>query len=469
MSVVRLTGGAPAANQIPPAFMDKATQRVMQKPMLCMCSHLFDASTVSNGVTCPLDGTRVSVQNCVTVEPLGRKIQSWFQNGDIAKAPARNRPPQVAPQARKAVTENPRVHVTSNAHEDDIHGFLRIDVNHFVSTSKDNTVKVWDIAKRKFVQELRPEFAGARGGYRFWGTALGSFSNGYWASGTRDGYITIWGHQGVERLTLQYNPSQGMRDQHKCKDRNKARINCVSELETTKDNTLFYAGVPRSVLLFSAKDRQLLKTYPAHKNDWVYCVEVLDSKDLLVVIGASLEHWNMQGENPHKSPLIRETPGERRGHQRPHISAIKRLDYDRNLLSVALFGGAVKVLDIARRSVVCSWHEHCVGAPRGKERVWAAIPLMPHVIGSSADDKTVKIWDIRQPRSICTLGGNSGRVSSMLKVADYTFITGSCPDNLRGSAEKASITFWDMRKMAPLKGYFKQTQEAASAKGTYNR
>jgi WD40 repeat protein len=80
-------------------------------------------------------------------------------------------------------------------------------------------------------------------------------------------------------------------------------------------------------------------------------------------------------------------------------------------------------------------------------RVWSVINLKDTLFASSADDKTIKIWDSRKEHSIFTLKGNPGRVSSMLRIDENTFISGSCPDNIEDSSEKACIRFWDMRRL----------------------
>jgi WD40 repeat protein len=73
--------------------------------------------------------------------------------------------------------------------------------------------------------------------------------------------------------------------------------------------------------------------------------------------------------------------------------------------------------------------------------------LSPQILASSADDRTIKIWDVRQPSSTLTIAGNPGRVSSLLRLSETILISGSCPDDVFASEEKASITFWDIRKI----------------------
>jgi len=73
------------------------------------------------------------------------------------------------------------------------------------------------------------------------------------------------------------------------------------------------------------------------------------------------------------------------------------------------------------------------------------IELSPHLIASSADDKTIKLWDLRQRASIATLRDNIGRVSCLLKINEEQFISASCPDDISQSSQRANIDFWPLK------------------------
>jgi hypothetical protein len=441
----------------------------MRDPVLSLCGHLFEKTVVESTPQCPIDTTPISAKNCIPLKELQSAITAWRlshtedskRGGNPAIPTAAGKKPVKVhlaqfPSSPQGVPRNNienlsgalstmhigengaeekkpparSLDVIRNAHQDDIHGFVSIAPDVFVSGSKDNSLKMWNINGAPIRQ-----LATATGGYKYWVTALTKFSDGYWASGTRNGYITVWRQDGREIFSTRVASQEVV-----CKERNKSRVNCITELENTETVKTFYVGTPKHIRLLDGQSQQVIKEYHASSNDWVYCIEVLETRNLLVVIGSDLEYWDMQSTAPKKQKLIQETAAQHRSQQRPHISAITRLDHNRALLASALFDGTVKITDIVARTLTRNYHEH-VG------RVWSVMNLSPHILASSADDKTIKIWDVRQSKSTRTIGGNPGRVSSLLRLSDTILISGSCPDNLSKDSEKASITFWDIRKI----------------------
>ena len=104
----------------------------------------------------------------------------------------------------------------------------------------------------------------------------------------------------------------------------------------------------------------------------------------------------------------------------------------------SLFKGWVKVVDLDAEQCVNTYHEH-----RG--RVWNVENVLPHTFGTCADDKSIKLWDIRVSTSIKTLRGQPGRVSCFTKLGPTSYVSASCPDNVWGPGDKASLTYWDIR------------------------
>ncbi len=439
---------------IPGAFRCTQSETIMENPCINLCSHLFNDGVHRSITVCPIDGEPLTAATLIPCAELATRIAAWKITQEQAKqqqaaAPVRNylgavaagapgpsRQPYTVPQKRAPTATYTPVHEVQNAHWDDIHGFLRLEGETFVSGSKDTTLKIWgdDGEAIKTIESPRT-------GYPYWITALGRFSNSYWASGTRDGVITIWNEKGNLLKEFTYNPSKNTQENTHSKDRNKMRINCITELETTNKTTYFYTGTPKFVQLWDGRTGSLVRYYQAHANDWVYCIEVLENNDLIVVIGADMELWDMRNEMaPTKSPLIRENLSERTSRSRPHISAIQRISGKQELLASALFDGSVRLIDLNQQTVIKRYDEH-------EGRVWSVINLKENVIGSSADDGTIKLYDIRTASSVATIAGEVGRVSSLLSLSPETFISGACPDKVFTSAIKASIRWWDLRAL----------------------
>jgi WD40 repeat protein len=460
----------------PPAFLCTFSHQIMSTPLLSLCGHLFDKNVIGTIPVCPIDGSTLLLKNCIPFKELQQQIEMWKahflvrkqlkpQGPDISQPISFSKKKEESkedgdvqevthsfskmgikalPVEQKVPAEEPRrvqpLKIVRNAHDDDIHGLLLIAPDLFVSGSKDNSLKMWN-GHGELITPLLTE--SAKRGYKYWVTALGGFSNGLWSSGTRDGYITIWDQKGNELSTLQYNPTSKSQNQYVCKERNKCRINCITEATPTAQDQMpqFYTGTPKYIQLWDGNSGQFVRGYKASNNDWVYCIEVLDNHKLIVVIGSDLEIWDMKYAPPQKEKLIQEGKEEHHAIQRPHISSITRLEHNKNILALALFGGSVKLVDIVAQRLLCDYREH-VG------RVWSVTNLHPQVFASSADDRTIKIWDVREPKkSIFTIGGNPGRVSVLLRLSEQILISGSCPDDVFASKEKASLSFWDIRQL----------------------
>lgn len=337
----------------------------------------------------------------------------------------------------KTMTLEPTLNL--NAHTDDIHGLINIRPGIFASGSKDTTVKLWDI-HNETQDTLKPDYKGK--GYKSWVTALAKVSDTTFAHGTRDGFITIWDLDGNRLNSFAYSSQERTH----AKPRNQERINVIAQ-NTFGDPNTFFTGTPKFLQLWDATSGEMLKSWKAHDNDWVYCIEPISADSMIVVAGSTMNIWSqVDKEIPHTTPLIAE---KRKAKQRPHISAIMRLESNRDLLACAIFDRSVRVVNIATQTVVQTYCEHNPKKIPGKDRVWSVIELEPSCIASCADDATIKIWDLRQPKSVATLGGNPGRVSCLLKINDAQFISGSCPDDVFKSKQKAQISFWDIRKHTP--------------------
>ena len=348
-----------------------------------------------------------------------------------------------------------------DCHQDDIHALLSLNGERFVSGSKDTRIKIWgQTSPQPRYAALADAESAVATGYEHWVTCLArSKVEKTWFAGFRDGTIATYDIDGNLLDTTYY---EDPRPSHRSKSRNSLRILCFYNIV----DTVFAIGTARFIHIADFSSGQLLRSFEAHRNDWVYCLSPIDNERLAVVIGEQLEVWQ-RGETPlewsHNSTVIHrqtgQTPHRGRGRaqrgrgrhphaspaqSRPHISAIAHLS-QRHLVAVS-FDGKAKVVDIEHEQVVKTYTEH-----RGRAWSTAILDSSQNLFATSADDRTIKIWDSRQSRSAATLGGHPGRVSSLLTLQDHYIVAGSCPDDLRATEQRALLAFWDLRAfLAPL-------------------
>ena len=437
-----------AASSCPPLnFFCRISSTIMEHPNLGDCGHLFDITKIDQGYKCPSDQMPVTSDRCLPLPDLAKKIANWKSAADdalsnhleqlkIAEGAATSSSNKNSCLSKKYVDDLKSNMRICNAHQDDVHALILTKPDTFVSGSKDTTIKTWN-TQGEALKTLEPGYKSR--GYESWVTAMTNLRDGYFASGTRDGNVVVWNPEGQEYLSLRYNPALGAQNSYVCKDRNKSRINCITENYFDENENTFFTGTPKYIQLWNADNGRLLKHWKAHENDWVYCIEPLKNDEILVVVGSIMEIWSHIHDNAiQATPLIRENPKDFKRAQRPHISAIARIHDSPNLVSSALFDGSVKVVDLAAQKIPISYREHT-------GRVWSVIELSPHLIASSADDKTIKLWDLRQRASIATLRDNIGRVSCLLKINEEQFISASCPDDISQSSQRANIDFWPLK------------------------
>jgi len=335
-----------------------------------------------------------------------------------------------------------------NVHDDDIHALIKIGVDRFASGSKDTTLKIWDANWAEKIKIKR--FSKSEHDYRRWITALTPLADkdGSFASGTRDGLISIWTPDGKLRSTTQIRND----GDHVCKDRNKNRINCLRALPVKNDRHVFLAGMPRLLTDFEWDWNNRINrgnTTAIHKNDWVYCIDPLrttqaSENDYLVVIGSDLEVWSKEEHEgvitkwEKKTALIKEDPNEISYKQRPHISHLEYIDA--HTVALALFSGKIQLIDLETETTIGLYEKH-------KRRVWTVVKMADNYFVSGADDGLAILWDFRTADSrVREIGRHYGRVSCLLTLNDSQFVSASCPDDVRNAEQKGTFTFWDVRK-----------------------
>lgn len=316
-------------------------------------------------------------------------------------------------------------------HRDDIHGIIKIAQNRFISGSKDGALISWKYDEEKNLE--KQIIKKGQLNYKFWITALADLQDGLFAYGTRDGKINFCNYQDIKNeptvREIKYSP----KIKNISKDRNKRRINCITAVPNSE---YFYTGTPCFIQRWSYLTGKMIEYIKAHDNDWVYCIDILKNKKLLVVIGSDLEIWETTLHS--RDSLIKEENSKYKK-QRPHISSITTLDADQNQVVSALFDGSIKVVDINAQKVFKDYKEH-IG------RVWSVVKINDNNFASSADDKVIKIWDIRQPKAVFSSEKSNGRVSCLMLLSDDILVSGSCPDRADDSKEKGTFSFWEIRK-----------------------
>jgi WD40 repeat protein len=337
----------------------------------------------------------------------------------------------------KTVGTAKRILVVKNAHRDDIHGMISVGVDNFVTGSKDGSLKLWSTAGKLVRDVWNPKVIN----YTGWITALAPFGPDLWMSGTRDGYIDLWQNSGTHSKNLSgATPSTpGI----KCKLRNVERINCLVQDIAAERTGQYYVGVPTGFSLHHVNQANQLDQCRTSQNDWVYCIRPLAERKVMVVTGPNLDMYTYDPKTDVwlAEELLAETYTRPAKNQvRPFISDVTFLAGKSNLCALSVFGGAVVVLDISTKTPLRMYKEH-------EKRVWQVVNIRPNIFASSSDDRTIKIWDLRLNRSALTAKDHIGRVSSLLCLSDNLMVSGSCPDDLKSSQERARLEFWDIRML----------------------
>lgn len=335
------------------------------------------------------------------------------------------------------------LHVIHNAHLDDIHSLVKLSDGTFVSGSKDNSMYKWDQDGKlvKVVKEVEPTHQSERD----WITAVEVINRAYWVSGLRNGKMELWKTNG--EFVKEINVKLPGRNAHFSHEFNTRRINCIAAgLDPDVPN--IFVGFPTMFDDYNMIEGRTEHTVTTHHNDWVYCIHPLTHDSLLTVTGCTIDLWNRSDLGWSRSGTVM---GEGRGkrvpigvggktrYQRPFVSSLTSMMGSPNLASLSLFDGSVQVLDISTSQIVHRWDEH-------KGRVWKTEAIDGHRFASSGEDRTIKIWELRAPKSTHTIKDHVGQVTAMLLLNEETLIAGSCPERAMTLGLGAQIRFYDTRK-----------------------
>lgn len=327
-----------------------------------------------------------------------------------------------------------------NVHSDDIHTLLQVDERHFVSGSKDCTVKLWSTQGDPVQTMYEPP--PHQSSYRSWVTCSMKTSGNHVICGFRDGRLQMWGDN---FQTLASATHTAIADKFKSKDRNHDRVLCMVE-----DGKNILLGCPLGVCVWSldalqSKSGGYMAVQRLTSNDWVYCIERISASHLALVLASNLEIYDASmsaiTEKWRRQVIIIDNNRYHRDQrQRPHISAIQRVGD--SYMACACFDGVLRLADLCTPRVVSQRRAH-----RG--RMWAVTKVLAEeqCIATSADDACIRLWDCRTlPRAVCELQQRPhGRVSQLLALNPFELLAASCPDDPHNSETKGQFTFWDLR------------------------
>ncbi len=328
-----------------------------------------------------------------------------------------------------------------HTHEGDIHILMPLSDGHFISGAKDNCIYKWNEngALIYNVDDVEPVYQSERN----WITAAERINKQYWVTGKRNGDINLWRTSGehVRRIKLNF-PKKPSSYTHIFNDN---RVMSIAR-GLDRENPTIFVGIPTEFEEYSLVEGKSVSSTVVDKHDWPYCISPLTESSLLIVIAGRIEEWRKTQEKWNFSSIIvsegKKVRGEGSKPQRPFISSLKPLASHSNHYVFTDFIGAVKLLDLNHNKIVRQWKEH-------EKRVWTNEPLADGTIASCGEDCLIKIWDIRQDKSVRTISepGNVRQVNALLNLKENLLIAGTSTDNgSTGSDKRAQLRFYDLRK-----------------------
>ncbi|MBM3194187.1 MAG: hypothetical protein FJZ60_00300 [Chlamydiae bacterium] len=320
-----------------------------------------------------------------------------------------------------------------NAHLDDIHGLIKLGSKSIVSGSKDSTVKIWNVQDRSHV-----EIKSGVGDYTSWITSLSNINDNQFAVGTRDGFLEILDGNGAV-LSSSKSPKTS-NNATGCKERNEERINCISTPPSGDPSTYVYVGRPQFLEIFDRATKTFIRSIKAHQKDWVWAISPLENQKIVLAVGSQLELWNLE-KKPHLSNvLIPRASFSEKSTYKPFITHLCPIKGQKGILAAAYFDGNFKIYSFESQTERTFADAH-VG------RIWSLLSYDANLLLSSADDKTVCLWDLRMKKRVAKITDFPGRVSSLLQLDSTMFATASCPDEVFTAQNKAEIQFFDLKKV----------------------
>lgn len=343
------------------------------------------------------------------------------------------RAPTFTRNLSRGVSATPMVvDVIQNAHYGDIHDIKRLSDNSIVSSSKDNCIYKWDLQGNLLMDVL--EVDASLSTDQDWITAVAVLNDNYWASGARNGRVTLWRTDGsrVKELSLQ-KPKIG----HVADPKNVRRVTCLAA-GLDAHNPVLYAGYPTLFDEYSLIEGRTSSCTTVHRNDWAYCIEPVTSSKLLVVVGCDIGVWEkLHGAEWARTGFLVNASADR-ARPRPFISSLTPLESKPDRYVYSTLRGTVTVLDAERGAVVHEYLEH-------SGNVWKTVSMSEHVAASCGADRSIKLWDLRLERSVGTISGHLGPVTALLALDGRRLVAGTCPADPVVGAAGAQLVFYDVR------------------------
>lgn len=334
------------------------------------------------------------------------------------------------PRNITSVNEASRLLGITKAHLGDIIILKRLADGTFISGSKDNCVYKWDENGKlvRIIDEIEPHYQLETD----WITAAAVINNSHFITGKRNGVISLWRSEGrhVKNISVNF---QTKPTQHISHEHNQRRVNCLAAgLDPT--NPTFFVGFPTEFEEYSLIEGKAVAATQVHRNDWTYCIHPYTPDTLFSVTAASVHAWKKSNDKwNYTATLLKEK--KVKGEQRAFITSLKELS---NSLMISDMKGSIKQLDIQQGKIVKEWNEHT-------KIVWTTEPLSTTAFASCGEDKMIKIWDVRQPKSVKTIADAGTIVNSLLKLKENLLIAGtSLPDGAPKNTG-ADIRFYDYR------------------------
>lgn len=339
------------------------------------------------------------------------------------------------------------LHIIHDAHLDDIHCLKKLSDGTFVSGSKDNCIYKWNDRGElvKIVDEVEP----TNYSDRCWVTAIEVVNDEYFVSGARDGELVLWKTNG--EYVKQIKGKMPRKYGHVSKPENKQRITCLAA-GTNLHKPSIFVGFPTMFNHYNLIEGRTESTAKVHGNDWVWTIKPLTNNRILAVVGGVIDVWKqsdkgwffderVMNEEPKYQTIgmDKKTQKDKKISQRPFITDVCNLDPQNSLVAFSSFNGSVQTLDLEKKRVVKRWCEH-------KGFVWKVEKFSEQLFASGSQDSLVKIWDVRQDKSIRTIPVKHGQVTAMLALNSHTLLTGSCPEKENNTNKSAQIRFYDLRK-----------------------